>query len=159
MRDSIKKGFNFGLTSGTITTLGLIIGLQSGTGSRLAVLGGVLTIAIADSFSDALGIHMSEESINGHSKKHVWEATIFTFLAKLIFTLTFAIPVLLFNLRLAILISIIWGFLLLTISSYKIAKDQDDNPWKVIGEHLLIGLIVVISTHYLGNLIYEIFVK
>ena len=58
MKHSIKIGFSFGLTSGIITTLGLIVGLNSGTRSRLAVVGGVLTIAIADAFSDASGIHL-----------------------------------------------------------------------------------------------------
>ena len=62
MKDSLRTGICFGLTSAVITTLGLMVGLHSGTHSRLVVLGGILTIAIADAFSDALGIHMSEES-------------------------------------------------------------------------------------------------
>ena len=62
MKKSLKTGISFGLTSGTITTLGLMIGLNSGTNSRGIVIGGILTIAIADSFSDALGIHISEEA-------------------------------------------------------------------------------------------------
>ena len=37
---------------------------------KLVVIGGILTIAIADSFSDALGIHVSEESeTNTRQKK------------------------------------------------------------------------------------------
>ena len=61
-KHSLRIGFSFGLTSGIITTLGLMVGLHAGTHSRLAVIGGILTIAIADAFSDALGIHISEES-------------------------------------------------------------------------------------------------
>ena len=62
IKDSIKKGLGFGLTSGIITTLGLIIGLSAGTHSKIAVIGGILTIAFADALSDSLGIHISEES-------------------------------------------------------------------------------------------------
>jgi len=62
MKKSLKTGISFGLTSGTITTLGLMIGLNSGTNSRGIIIGGILTIAIADSLSDALGIHISEEA-------------------------------------------------------------------------------------------------
>jgi hypothetical protein len=51
-----------GLTSGIITALGLIAGLYLFTGSRSVVLGGILTISIADLFSDVLGIHIAEES-------------------------------------------------------------------------------------------------
>lgn len=40
-------GVHFGLTSGVITTLGLMVGLHSGTHSLRAVAGGILTIAIA----------------------------------------------------------------------------------------------------------------
>jgi hypothetical protein len=54
MKESLKTGITFGLTSGTITTQGLMIGLYSGTNSRGVVIGGILTIAIADSLSDAL---------------------------------------------------------------------------------------------------------
>ena len=84
MNHPIKKGFSFGLTSGIITTLGLIVGLHSGTHSKLVIIGGVLVIAVADALSDALGIHISEESENKHSPREVWESTISTFLSKLI---------------------------------------------------------------------------
>jgi len=59
MRHSLRTGLSFGLTSGIITTLGLIVGLHSGTHSKIVVISGVLIIAIADSFSDAFGIHIS----------------------------------------------------------------------------------------------------
>lgn len=110
MKHTIKTGISFGLTSGIITTLGLMVGLHSGTHSKLVVIGGVLTIAIADAFSDALGIHISEESENKHSAKEIWEATIATFLAKFVFAMTFMIPLLLFKLATAIIVSVIWGW-------------------------------------------------
>ncbi|MFB6357478.1 MAG: hypothetical protein ABEJ96_00270, partial [Thiohalorhabdaceae bacterium] len=61
MRESLRAGLNFGMTSGVITTLGLMVGLHSGTRSALAVIGGILTIAVADSLSDAMGVHVSKE--------------------------------------------------------------------------------------------------
>ncbi len=85
MKHSLKIGLSFGLTSGIITTLGLMVGLHSGTHSKLIVLGGILTIAIADAFSDAVGIHLSEESEIKHSSKEIWESTIATFFFKFIF--------------------------------------------------------------------------
>ena len=107
MHKSLRAGFVFGLTSGVMTTLGLIVGLHSGTHSKLAVIGGIITIAIADSFSDSLGIHLSEES-ERLKEKYIWEATIATFFSKLFFPLTFIIPVMLFQLTTSIIISIIW---------------------------------------------------
>jgi vacuolar iron transporter family protein len=157
MKLSIKKGVSFGLTSGVITTLGLIVGLTSGTGSKLVVLGGIITIAIADAFSDALGMHISEEAENKHTTREIWESTISTFLAKFVFALTFIIPILLFNLSLAVIVSIIYGLLVLSIISYKMAKEQKTKPLQVIGEHLLIAIVVIIITHFVGNYVSIIF--
>lgn len=151
MKHSLKIGFSFGSTSGIITTLGLMVGLHSGTHSTLAVIGGILTIAVADAFSDALGIHISEESEIKHTEKEIWESTISAFLAKFIFPLIFIIPVLLFQLSTAILINIIFGLSLLSIFSFVLAKEQKKKPWKVILEHLIVALIVIVLTHYIGN--------
>ena len=52
LNHSLRVGLSFGLTSGVITTLGLIVGLASGTESKLAVIGGIITIAVADALSD-----------------------------------------------------------------------------------------------------------
>jgi len=151
MKHSIKIGFSFGLTSGVITTLGLMVGLNSGTHSKLVVLGGILTIAVADAFSDALGIHISEESENKHLPREIWQSTISTFISKFVFALTFVIPVLLFKLSTAIVVSIIWGLLTLSILSYGLAREEGTKPWKVIAEHLVIALVVIVATYYLGN--------
>lgn len=151
MKHSLKIGFSFGLTSGIITTLGLMVGLHSGTHSKLAVIGGVLTIAIADAFSDALGIHVSEESENKHTTKEIWEATISTFFSKFVFALTFIIPLLLFELSTAIVVSIIWGLSMLGIFSYGMAKQQKEKCWKVVTEHLIIAFVVIIITHLVGD--------
>lgn len=151
MKDSLRTGLCFGLTSGIITTLGLMVGLNSGTGSKLAVIGGILTIAVADAFSDALGIHISEESENSHSTREVWESTVFTFVSKFLVAMTFIVPVLLFDLSKAIMASLIWGFLVLGILSFFLARGQERNPWKVVPEHLIILMVVVIATDLVGS--------
>lgn len=150
MKHSIKTGFSFGLTSAIITTLGLMVGLNSGTRSRIAVLGGVLTIAIADAFSDSLSIHISEESENQHTTREIWEATFSTFLSKFFFASIFIIPIILFNLSTAIVISVVWGLLLLAVLSFFIARDQKTPSWKVVTEHLFIAVLVIGITHYIG---------
>ena len=151
MKLSIRKGFSFGITSGIITTLGLIVGLHSGTGSKLVVLGGIITIAIADALSDALGMHISEESENHHNAKEIWESTFATLFSKFIFALTFVIPVLLFELDTAIIISVIWGLSLISIFSYYISKKEKISSSRTVFEHLLIAIVVIIITHYVGH--------
>ncbi|HPE64373.1 MAG TPA: hypothetical protein PLQ49_09730 [Methanothrix sp.] len=151
MKESLKTGFCFGLTSGIITTLGLMVGLNSGTGSKLAVIGGILTIAVADAFSDALGIHISEEAENVHSTREVWEATVFTFASKFLVASTFIVPVLLFDLTFAVVVSLVWGFFVLGVLSIFLARDQEKDAWKVVAEHLLILAVVVIATDLVGG--------
>ena len=157
MKHSFKVGLCFGLTSGIITTLGLMMGLYSGTHSKLVVIGGILTIAIADSFSDALGIHVSEESENQHSTKEIWESTFSTFFCKLIVASSFIIPVLIIELKSAIYISIIWGLSLLSILSFNISKGQKTKAWIVISEHLIIAVVVIVVAYYVGYWIALIF--
>ncbi|MCR4284447.1 MAG: hypothetical protein NUV97_00180 [archaeon] len=153
MKDSVKVGLGFGLTSGIITTLGVMIGLDVGTGLKLAVIGGILTVAIADAFSDALGIHISEESNKKNSHKAIWESTIATFFTKLIVALTFVIPILFFNLKSAIVINLVWGSLLLIVFNYFLAKQRGESPMKIIISHLGIAIVVIISTYFVGRLI------
>ena len=157
MKKSLKVGLGFGLTSGIITTLGLIVGLNSAANSKAVILGGIITIAIADAFSDSLGIHISEES-EGHPDNQVWEATISTFLSKLIFALTFVIPVYFLPLETAITASLIWGFSALGIFSYYIANKKNMNPWKSVGEHVTLAVIVIVLTSFIGQWIGTIFV-
>lgn len=150
MRHSIKTGFSFGLTSGIITTLGLIVGLHSATSSKIVVVGGIFIIAIADALSDSIGIHISEESENKHTTKEIWESTVSTFLSKFIFSMSFIIPMLLLSLSTAIIVSLVWGLSLICIFSYYTATLNKSKPWRAVLEHLIIALLVIAITHYVG---------
>jgi VIT1/CCC1 family predicted Fe2+/Mn2+ transporter len=151
MNNSRKKGFSFGLTSGIITTLGLIVGLHSSTHSTLVIIGGILVIAVADAMSDALGMHISEEAECKHTRREIWESTLTTFSAKLVFASFFIIPFLFFALSAAILISIAWGISLIIVFSYYLAKSQGLKPRNAIFEHVLIAIFVIFATHYIGD--------
>ena len=150
MRRAFRIGFSFGLPSGIVTTLGLMVGLSSITQSRLIIIGGILTIALADSLSDAMGMHFAQESDDHLTHKDVWKSTFFTLLSKFIFSSIFIIPVLVLELNLAIIISIMVGLYLIFFISLIFARDRKDNPYRVIGEHIAITLLVIIITHYVG---------
>lgn len=157
MKKHFSTGINFGLTSGVITTLGLIVGLHAGTNSVLAVIGGIVTIAIADAMSDALGIHVVKEAENVFTPREVWLATISTFLTKFFMAITFVVPLVLFELNYAIIVSVIWGLSVLTLLSYSMARSQNANVVSVCGEHLMIAVAVIVITHYVGDLVAVMF--
>ena len=144
------SGISFGMTSGVITTLGLMVGLRSGTGSKLAVIGGIATIAVADAFSDALGIHMAEET-RGSRVRHIWAVTLSTFATKLIVAVSFAAPVLLLDLSAAVWVAVGWGLVLLTVLSWVIARANRSRVLLVVGEHLAIATVVIVAAEFLGR--------
>jgi VIT1/CCC1 family predicted Fe2+/Mn2+ transporter len=150
MSQSIKKGLSFGLTSGIITTLGMVVGVNASTSSRLAVIASIVAIAIADAFSDAVAMHVSEESEGMHSRKEIWEATVTTFLAKFTFAMTFILPILFLPLNLAVLIDIAWGLSLMTVFNIFLARSQNENALRVVVEHLAIAVVVIVITYVVG---------
>jgi len=151
MKHSFNVGFSFGLTSGIITTLGLVVGLHSSTHSKFVVIGGILVIAIADALSDAMGIHISEEAESKHSQREIWESTISTLVSKFFFSFLFVVPFILFELSTAIVVCIVWGLFLLTLFSIYLARKQNIKPYKVIFEHLIIAILVIVLSHLVGD--------
>lgn len=41
--------------------------------------------------------------------------------------------------------------------SYILAKEQKVKAWVVVAEHWIIGMVVVVSTHFVGELIAKYF--
>ena len=148
--DGARTGLFFGATSGVITTIGLITGLHAGTNSVTAVLGGILVIAVADALSDALGIHLAEEADPNATQHHIWAATVTTFFTKFLFSITFAVPVLLLPLQPAVIVSVVWGIAVIAVLSYFIARAQQSSPLAIIAEHVGIAVLVVIVSHFIG---------
>ena len=148
--DGARTGLFFGATSGVITTIGLFVGLYSVTNSMTADIGGILVIAVADSMSDALGIHLAEEADPDTDHSHVWSATITTFLAKFLFAISFVIPLLLLPLGPAVVASVLWGMLVIIVLSYFLARSQDESPFSIIAEHVGIAIVVVVCSHFIG---------
>ena len=148
--DGARTGLFFGATSGVITTIGLITGLNAGTHSMVAVIGGIFVIAVADAMSDALGIHLAEESDPNATTHHIWSATISTFVNKFIFALSFAVPLLLLPLDQAVIASLLWGMLVIVVLSYFLARAQNASPVLIVAEHLGIAILVVVLSHLIG---------
>lgn len=145
-----RTGLFFGATSGVITTLGLMVGLQAGTQSLAAVFGGVMVIAVSDAMSDAMGIHLAQESDPESTRGHIWAATLATFVSKFVVAATFALPLLWLPLDQAVIVAVVWGLVIVTVMSYLLARLQRASAWAAIAEHIAIALVVVFISHYVG---------
>ena len=100
--------------------------------------------------SDALGIHLAEEADPATDHEHVWSATIMTFITKFVFSISFAVPLLLLPLGPAVIASVVWGLLVIVVLSYFLARSQGESPIFIVGEHLGIAILVVVFSHYIG---------
>ncbi len=146
------QGATFGIMEGIIMVLGTIMGL-SATGNNLVVLIGILTAGLADSFANSAGFYVSEETETYHTKKEIWKSTILCFLGTLGVVVILSIPILLFSLKNAIIISEILGLLILGILGYFVSTISKQTAGKLILKYIIIGMFVSLVCFGLGELI------
>jgi len=112
---------------------------------------GVLTAGVADSFANAAGMHVAQETEIHHGKREVFKSTIYCFFATLITVLVLSIPVLLLPLAYSIYISVGIGLMLLVGLGYFVSKINNKfKPHKLAAEYLLIGVSVSIICYFIG---------
>lgn len=142
--------FSFGATSAIITNLGIITGLNTLVHPKLSIIGALLVIALADNISDSFSILVYQES--GHiSKKEVWFSTLTNFFARLLVSLTFIILIILLPIKDAVIYSVIWGLLILTIMTYTIARWRKVDPYSAILAHTIVAVLVIVASNFIGG--------
>jgi vacuolar iron transporter family protein len=144
--------FSFGATSAIITNLGIITGMDTLSDPKLSIIAGMLVVALADNIADSFGIHIYQES-ECIDNKEVWFSTLSNFFTRIFVSLTFIILVSVLPINLAVPCSICWGLALLAAMSYAIAKNRKVNPYSEIFKHIIIAVIVVTLSHFVGRYI------
>jgi VIT1/CCC1 family predicted Fe2+/Mn2+ transporter len=143
--------YSLGSTAAIITSMGIVAGLAQNDSLKMITIASLLTFAIADNISDALGIHIYKES-EGASKTATLKATFGNFFTRLGVVLSFVLIVLLSNASTALFISCVWGLGLLSFISYKIAKIKNSSPRREVFWHLAVSIGVIIGSTVIGNL-------
>ncbi len=146
------RNYIFGSSAAIITDVSLIVGLGSANAGKGPILAGLLTIAVADNISDSLGIHLYKES-EGYGQRLSLFSTTLNFLSRLLISCTFIAIVLLLPVAQALYVGLIWGLLLITFISYLISRSNRDNPVKEMVTHVLVAVVVIELSHYLGHAI------
>ena len=150
------ENYVLGSSAAIITNVSLIVGLGSARAGKGPILGGLLTIALADNISDSLGIQMYKES-EGFGEKLSSLATVLNFLSRLLVSLSFVAIVLILPTSQAIIVGILWALLLLNFVSYLITRRNRENSILEIAKHVLVALIVIALSRWVGSLIAEYF--
>jgi VIT1/CCC1 family predicted Fe2+/Mn2+ transporter len=144
------RNYIFGSSAAIITDVSLIVGLGSAQSGKGPILAGLLTIAVADNISDSLGIHLYKES-EGFGQRLSLLSTTLNFLSRLLISCTFIAIVLVLPLAQALYVGLIWGLLLIVFISYLISRSNRDNPIKEMVIHVVVAVVVIVLSHYLGH--------
>ena len=147
------QGMTFGAMDAIIMVIGVIVGLGV-IGNRSAVFVGVLVAGIANSFGNAWGFHISEETENMHSRREVWISTMLSFSGTLLTTLVLLLPVLLLPLSLAIAASVATGIALIVLIGLLVGRIQRldmGGCCRLVLEYVSISILVIAVAYYLGQ--------
>jgi len=150
MKSAIRKGLGFGMTSGIITTLGLMVGLSRGTHSVPVVVAGIAVIAVTDALADAFAIFMADEA-ERNSEKSKWQEALSAFAAKFSAGALLALPFFFLLMNQAIIASITLGLILILILTYFIAKSERRPVLKIMFGHLLVAVLVIVIGGLVGQ--------
>ena len=142
---------SFGATSAVMTSLAIIIGLSSKLNAKINIITALLIIAVADNISDSFGIHIYQES-QGVKPGEVKKTTTNNFIARFIITVIFILFTFLLPINLGVILSIIFGVLILISLSYYIAKDQKINPLGVTIRHMFLAILVMLASFILREI-------
>lgn len=156
MDSSSLQGIYFGLTEGTVTTIGIIIGMLGSSLSiaKKAIFSAVIAATLSDSFGDSIGIYYSEEARGG---KEAIKAVKNMVICKLLISFLYLVPLLLIkDLKTGVCISIIIALFVISNSFHYLAIVNEKNPIEfVIKNTLTIGIVILI-TYYVVNIINKI---
>jgi vacuolar iron transporter family protein len=142
------KYFSFGATSAVITGLAVIIGLSRTANPVIGITTALVVIAIADNISDSFGIHIHQES-QKESIKEVRKTTFTNFATRVAVVSAFVLMVILLPMPVAVALSILFGIAVISIISYLIAKEQKVKPHKIVFQHLLTTVLVILGSYLL----------
>lgn len=143
----------FGITSGVLTTVGVLVGVNSATASRLPVIAAIVAIAVADSCSDAFGMYMAKVSERGTTPKQAFRYALGTLAGKAFFPLTFMGPLLVLPLDVAVGVNLAWGALGLALLSAEQAVVEQQSVIRRIARNLGLAAIIIANSMLAGSLV------
>ena len=132
--------------------LGTMMGL-SVTHDKFILLLGVWAAGLSDSFANAAGIFVSQETEKHHNRKEVRKSTLLCFLSTLSMVILLSIPLVFFNFSTAVIISETIGLTLLGFLGYVVGRIRQENVKKHIIKYMAMGVVVSVITFALGQFI------
>ena len=110
----------------------------------------LLIAALADNLTDALSVHIFQES-EQLDEKDAFTGTLTNFATRLLLCVSFVSLVLLLPRTHAAEAAIGWGALLLAALSYLVARERKLNPLLEVAKHLGVASTVIVVSMLIGH--------
>jgi len=130
--------------------MALISGLSAADATKPIIVSALLIAAFADNLTDALSIHIFQES-EQLDQKNAFNGTITNFVTRLLLSISFVLLVVLLPLEHVAKVSIVWGMLLLVILTYLVARERKVKPLREVVKYLLVASAVIIVSTLIPN--------
>ena len=141
---------SFGSTAGITTSMGLIAGLNATAAMKVTVLASLLIVGVADNLTDALAIHVYQES-EGLAEPQAFRSTIANFLTRLVVTISFLTVVMLTPESIVVPLALAWGLTLLSGLSYLLARVRAVSAWAQMFRHAVVAVAVILISRLIGK--------
>lgn len=143
------RKLSFGGPAAIVTGMGLIVGLDAATVAKSTILTSLLLVGIADNLTDSLSVHIYQES-ERLTERDAFRTTVANFFARFFVCITFIVILLLLPASTAIPVSIIWGFVLLSLLSCLLARTRGVRAVSEILKHGAVALAVIAISRAIG---------
>jgi len=141
---------SFGSTAAIVTSMAPIFGLDAATATKSTIVSGLLIVALADNLTDALSMHVYEESHGRLQPREAFFATFSNFVARLAISLSFVLLVVLLPLASAVIASGAVGLGLLVALTWALARERKVSLAAEMVKHIATALAVILVARGLG---------
>ena len=143
---------SYGGTAAIVTSMTLITGLNAvGTG-KSTLITALLVVALADNITDSLSIHIYQES-ERLDEREAFIGTLSNFTTRLLGSLSFVLIVLVFPPKVVVLVSIVWGNLLLGVLTYFLARERNVRILPEVIKHLIVAAVAISTSKIIAHLL------
>ena len=144
------RRISYGGTAAIVTSTALICGLGAANASRPLIVSALLIAAVADNLTDALSIHVFQESEHLGAKE-VFAGTATNFVARLLLCISFVPLVVFFPPAHAAALAVLWGAFLLATLTYLVARERKVAPLPEVLKHLFVAAAATVASLLIGQ--------
>lgn len=146
------RSFSFGAASAIVTSTGVIIGFGAAGLAKSAIIAGLLIVGLTDNLTDALSIHIFQES-ELQEEGTVFRTTLINFATRLAISLSFVALVLCLDGLPLLIAAVAWGGSLLSGLTWSVARQRGAGAPIEILKHLAVAAAVIVASRAIGELI------